>query len=77
MYTRQTQQFTTAIENQAFHEGLKASVDIANPYSNTRTPHACRAWAKGNQLAFRLNARLGVQYLNAASYPVGYAIKSK
>ncbi len=66
MYTGQSYQFLSAIEQQAFHEGLKASASDANPYCSTQTPHASRAWAKGNQLAFRLNARLGVQYLNAS-----------
>jgi hypothetical protein len=66
MFTGPSHQFLSAIEQQAFHEGLKASVSAFNPYSDTQTPHASRAWAKGNQLAFRLNARLGVQYLNAA-----------
>ena len=66
MYTGASYQFLTAIEQQAFHEGLKASATANNPYCNTRSPHAARAWAKGNQLGFRLNARLGVQYLNAA-----------
>ena len=66
MYTGKSYQFLTAIEQQAFHEGLKSSVTANNPYSKTDTPHASRAWAKGNQLAFKLNARLGVQYLNAA-----------
>jgi hypothetical protein len=64
MFTGQSHQFLSAIEQQAFHEGVKASASADNPYSNTQTPHASRAWAKGNQLAFRLNARLGVQYLN-------------
>ncbi len=66
MYTGRSYHFTSAIEQQAFHEGLKASYNASNPYCDTRTPHAAHAWAKGNQLAFRLNARLGVQYLNAS-----------
>jgi hypothetical protein len=66
MFTGPSHQFLSAIEQQAFHEGLKASASAINPYSDAQTPHASRAWAKGNQLAFRLNARLGVQYLNAA-----------
>ncbi len=66
MYTGQSCQFSSAVEQQAFHEGLKAEHSGQNPYSNTNTPHVARAWAKGNQLAFRLNARLGVQYLNAS-----------
>ncbi len=66
MYTGQRYQFLTAIEQQAFHEGLKAATKANNPYSKTQMPHAARAWAKGNQLGFRLAARLGVQYLNAA-----------
>lgn len=66
MYTGNSYQFLTAIEQQAFHEGMKSAVTASNPYSQTNTPHAARAWAKGNQLAFKLNARLGVQYLNAA-----------
>jgi len=66
MYTGERYQFLTAIEQQAFHEGMKASYDAANPYCDTKTTHAARAWAKGNHLAFRLNARLGVQYLNAS-----------
>ena len=66
MYTGRSYQFSSAIEQQAFHEGLKADYSATNPYCGTRTPHAARAWAKGNQLAFRLNARLGVQYLNAS-----------
>ncbi|NVK39301.1 MAG: hypothetical protein HWE18_15345 [Gammaproteobacteria bacterium] len=66
MYTGKNYQFTTAIEQQAFHEGLKASVSTPNPYSNLKSPHAARAWGKGNQLGFRLSARLGIQYLNAA-----------
>lgn len=65
MYTGRTYQFQTAIEQQAFHEGMKAAASATNPYHDSRCPHAARAWAKGNQLAFRLNARLGVQYLNA------------
>jgi hypothetical protein len=67
MYITQSKQFLSAIERQAFHEGLKASISANNPYGNAKTPHVSRAWAKGNELAFRLNARLGVQYLNAAS----------
>ena len=66
MYTGQNYQFLSAVEQQAFHEGLKALYSATNPYSSADTPHAARAWAKGNQLAFRLNARLGVQYLNAS-----------
>jgi hypothetical protein len=66
MYHAQSNQFLSAIERQAFHEGMKASMLADNPYCNSKTPHASRAWAKGNHLAFRLNARLGVQYLNAA-----------
>ncbi|OUR61921.1 hypothetical protein A9Q73_10655 [Bermanella sp. 47_1433_sub80_T6] len=66
MYTGQSYQFLSAIEQQAFHEGLKAQHSSQNPYCNSDTPHAARAWAKGNQLAFRLTARLGVQYLNAS-----------
>ncbi|EAT12759.1 hypothetical protein HF888_13230 [Bermanella marisrubri] len=58
--------FLTAIEHQAFHEGLKAKIDAPNPYNKTNTPHASKAWSKGNQLAFRLNARIAVQYLNAS-----------
>jgi hypothetical protein len=67
MYLTQTNQFLTATDRQAFDEGLKASISADNPYSNAKTRHASRAWAKGNQLAFRLNARLGVQYLNAVN----------
>ncbi len=67
MYTGQSNQFLSAVEQQAFHEGLKAAHSSRNPHSNTDTPHVARAWAKGNQLAFRLNARLGVQYLNASN----------
>jgi hypothetical protein len=66
MYTGQAHTFSSAIEQQAFHEGLKASISGPNPYCSSQTPHASRAWAKGNQMAFRLNARLGVQYLNGA-----------
>ena len=66
MYTGKNYLFTTAIEQQAFHEGLKASINSENPYSSTNSPHAARAWGKGNELSFRLSARLGVQYLNAA-----------
>lgn len=65
MYTGSNYQFLTAIEQQAFHEGLKSSITAENPYSRESAPHAARAWAKGNQLAFKLNARLGIQYLNA------------
>lgn len=66
MYTGKNYVFTSAIEQQAFHEGLKATVSSQNPYSTANSPHAARAWGKGNQLGFRLSARLGVQYLNAA-----------
>jgi hypothetical protein len=66
MYTGKSYIFTTAIEQQAFHEGLKATASSQNPYSIAKSPHAARAWCKGNQLGFRLTARLGVQYLNAA-----------
>ena len=66
MYTGKNYIFTSAIEQQAFHEGLKATVSSQNPYSAANSPHAARAWGKGNQLGFRLSARLGVQYLNAA-----------
>lgn len=55
--------FRTAIETQAFHEGLKAGFEVRNPYSNL-SPAAARAWSQGNAQAFRLSARLGVQYLN-------------
>lgn len=68
MYTSQSYQFLSAIEQQAFHEGLKAAATADNPYCKNQTAHAARAWGKGNQLAFRLSARLGVQYLNAAQY---------
>ncbi len=70
MYTGQVYQFSSAIEQQAYHEGLKAQHSGKNPYCNSQSPHAARAWAKGNQVAFRLNARLGVQYLNASG--LGY-----
>lgn len=66
MYANQSNRFLSAIEQQAYHEGLKAPITAENPYCQTKTPHAARAWAKGNQLSFRLNARLGVQYLNAS-----------
>jgi hypothetical protein len=66
MYTGKSYRFSTAIEQQAFHEGLKAAVSTPNPYSSINSPYAARAWGKGNQLGFRLSARLGVQYLNAA-----------
>lgn len=65
MFTEQNYQFLSAIEQQAFHEGLKAAATANNPYCKSTSSHASRAWAKGNQLAFRLSARLGVQYLNA------------
>jgi hypothetical protein len=67
MYTGQSYQFLTAVEQQAFHKGLKAEHSSQNPHSNSDASHVARAWAKGNQLAFRLNARLGVQYLNASN----------
>ena len=66
MYTGKSYLFTTAIEQQAFHEGLKAAASSQNPYLKANSPHAARAWGKGNELGFRLSARLGVQYLNAA-----------
>lgn len=66
MYTGKSYIFTTAVEQQAFHEGLKATANSHNPYAASNSPHAARAWGKGNELAFRLNARLGVQYLNVA-----------
>ena len=66
MYTGQNNQFISAIEQHAYQEGLKAQHSSQNPYCDSDTPHAARAWAKGNQLAFRLTARLGVQYLNAS-----------
>jgi len=68
MYTGKSYQFNTAVEQQAFHEGLKASFTTKNPYSLSESPHAARAWGKGNQLGFRLSARLGVQYLNAVKF---------
>ncbi len=67
MFTGQGHQFSSAIEQQAFHQGLKSSPSAENPFSQRETPHAARAFAKGNQLAFRLSARLGIQYLNAAN----------
>lgn len=60
--------FLTAIEHQAFHEGLKSKIDATNPYNFKQAPHAAKAWSKGNQLAFKLNARIAVQYLNAAKH---------
>ncbi|GAA6135664.1 hypothetical protein NBRC116188_24540 [Oceaniserpentilla sp. 4NH20-0058] len=68
MYTGKSYQFTTAIEQQAFHEGLKATFTTKNPYCISQSPHAARAWSRGNQLGFRLSARLGVQYLNAVKF---------
>jgi hypothetical protein len=62
--------FRTAIETQAFHEGLKAAFDMHNPYSFL-SPAASRAWALGNAQAFRINARLGVQYLNGIGRQMG------
>lgn len=63
--------FRTAIETQAFHEGLKAAFDVQNPYS-FQSPAASRAWAQGNAQAFRINARLGIQYLNGIQQPLRY-----
>ncbi|MCP5324956.1 MAG: hypothetical protein H7A09_01350 [Oceanospirillaceae bacterium] len=63
--------FRTAIEMQAFHEGLKAGFDARNPYSH-QSPAASRAWSQGNAQAFRLSARLGVQYLNGIAAQRGY-----
>ncbi|WP_396588752.1 hypothetical protein [Bermanella sp. R86510] len=68
MYPQIERRFMSDIENQAFHEGLKASMHASNPYKTADSPHAARAWSKGNQLAFRLNARIAVQYLNASRH---------